>query len=148
VSARKPFTLKQRRRIAQDFDYRPVNNWGSGDLPAPWCQGDVVRLPEIKHNERMEWLTGEFFVVAYVCSIDEGDAWYCRLGDGDWVSDRLHIAYADRASETWEKDIDWMAGVELVETRDPEGLALREQMLADGWSYTPPAVCPTCGHRQ
>lgn len=141
---RKPFTLRERRKWSQDYGYRHRNNWGSGDLPAPFCAGDVVRLVG-EPNERLRGQTGPFFVVTYGPSIDEGDAWYFRVYDGNGLSgsDRLHVASADRC--TWDEDVDWMACFELVETIDPEGLALRQRMLADGWSYTPPLSCPECG---
>jgi hypothetical protein len=40
-----------------------------------------------------------------------------------------------------------MAGFTLVETADPQGLALREQMIADGWAFSAHwKTCPTCGN--
>lgn len=145
MSERKPFTLRERRRMSQDFGHRPVNNWGSGDLPAPWCSGDVVRLVGEPH-ERLYGQQGPFFVVTYATSVDEGDAWYFRVHDGaGGRCDRLHVASADRSN--FEEDIDWMECFKLVETSDPEGLTRREEMLAAGWSYTSPAVCEACGQR-
>ena len=42
---RKPFTKRERDRMTQNgIGYRPKNGWGSGDLPAPFAEGDVVRL--------------------------------------------------------------------------------------------------------
>ena len=51
--------------------YRPKNGWGSGDLPAPFAEGDVVRLVGGRH-ERLDDMTGPFFVVVCATSIDEG----------------------------------------------------------------------------
>ncbi len=128
--------------MAQDFDYRPTNNWGEGALPAPWCQGDVVKLVG-ESVDRLRGMTGPYFVVTYACSIGEGDDWYFRVEDhnGYTGSDRLHV-FNGGVDAT-----DWMRPFDLVETRDPEGLAKREQMLADGWSYTPPPTCEACGQR-
>ena len=152
-------TKRLRGQCTQNgYGRRPVNRWGDGDLPGPFAEGDVVRLVGEPH-ERLRGLAGPIFVVSYACSIDEGDAWYMRVTDFSegpfddmfdrrrkyWAgSDRLHVAWAERSD--WTDDVDWMACFELVETADPEGLALREQMLADGWSYTSPPKCPTCGH--
>lgn len=56
-------------------------------------------------------------------------------------SDRLHVVHAERSQ--WDTSVDWMAGFRLVETADPDGLALREQMLADGWALGS-KPCPVC----
>jgi hypothetical protein len=87
------------------------------------------------------------WVVSCVFSIDEGDAWYIRLARNLRTpsSDRLHVVFADRAE--LGPDLDWLEGCTLVKTVDPGGLAKREEMLAAGWSYTPPPRCPTCGQR-
>lgn len=140
---RKPFTLRERRAFSQDFGHRPRSAWGGGDLPAPFCAGDVVELvgemsDESDGHPRLRGMTGPFFVVSYACSIGEDDEWYFRVDDGDTGSDRLHVIPT--------MDIDWMAPFRLVETVDPDGLAERERLLAAGWSYTPPELCPTCGH--
>lgn len=142
-----PFTMKQRRLWSQGFGSRARNGWGAGDLPAPYCAGDIVRLTiDPADNDRLRGQTGPLFVVTYGPSIDEGDAWYFRVYDGNgYGSDRLHVAYAERS--TWDEDIDWMAGFELVDTADPEGLAERERMLAEGWTFTVPHRCPACGTR-
>lgn len=128
---------------------RPVNNWGDGDLPAPWCAGDVVRRVSDTANERLRGeigAIGDLWHVSYVCSVDEGDGWYARVRhmttDGP-VSDRLHVAYVARSS--FDRDVDWMSAFELVTTVDPAGLALRGSMLADGWTFRPPPTCPMCG---
>jgi hypothetical protein len=143
---RKP-SKRQRRRLGRGatFGSRPVNNWGSGDLPAPFAEGDLLWLEDVYDVDRMRGM-GEpgHYVVTYATSIDEGDAWYFRVtNDPDNSSDRLHVAYAERSD--FDEDHDWMAPFVLVETSDPDGLALRERMLADGWTYTPPSKCPTCG---
>lgn len=142
---RKPFTLRQRRRMCQSFGSRPRSNWGwdEDSIPAPFCEGDIVRLIADPPDEgdgypRLRGVRGPLCVVTYATSIGEGDEWYFRVEDGvyEGCSDRLHVI---------PPDIDWMASFELVETVDPEGLALREQMLADGWSYTPDPTCEACG---
>ncbi len=144
---RRPFTKHERHRWAQNgIGHRAVNNWGSGDLPAPFAEGDVVRWDGTP-CERLRGQVGPLFVVTYCCSIDDGDAWYARVydGTGEFGSDRLHIAWADRS--THDEDCNYMASFTLVESADPEGLALREQMLADGWTFQKPFTCPTCGQR-
>lgn len=140
--------IEERRKACQTFGNRPRNNWGEGGLPAPWCEGDVVRQVAPLSADRLESTgepydrlrgqTGPLFVVIYATSIGEGDEWYFRLWDGSrpGCSDRMHVI---------PPDTDWMSSFELVETVDPQGMAEREQMLADGWSYTPPPICPTCG---
>lgn len=133
----KPFSVKKRRQMSRQYGYghRPTNDWGSGDLPAPWAEGDLVFLPEDVDNDRLRGMGWGFFVVANVFSIDEGDAWYCRVTNNlRWASDRLHIAWSERCS--WDEDVDWMAGFELVESADPEGLAKRKELLAAGWTPT------------
>ena len=150
---RKPFTKRERHRWTQNgLGYRPTNNWGEGDLPAPWAEGDVVELIDPVPDEgdgypRLRGLTGPFFVVVYATSIDEGDGWYFRVRDGGdgYSSDRLHVVCAERSE--WDTSVDWMAPFRLVDPADPEGLALREQMIADGWTYTAPRRCESCGHR-
>lgn len=145
---RKPFTIRERRRMCQNFDSRPTNNWGSGDLPAPFCEGDIVRLVGEVPDEgdgwpRLRGQRGPLFVVSYACSVGEGDDWYFRVEDGTldgYGSDRLHVFDGG-------KQMNWMEPFELVETRDPEGLRLREQMLAEGWRYEPPPTCAACGQR-
>lgn len=152
MGKRKPFTLVERRRWSQDFGYRYVNNWGGGDLPAPFAAGDVVRLvrpfPRDEGGyDRLRGQEGPFFVVTYGPSIDEGDAWYFRVSDGEHRgSDRLHVSYPDRS--TWSEAINYMESFDLVETIDSEGLALRDQMIRDGWTM-PDSIrpCPACGGR-
>lgn len=140
---RLPFTQRQRRRMCQQYGHRPRNNWDKGDLPAPWCEGDIVRLTGDMPS-RLTNQEGPYFVVTYATSIDEGDAWYFRLHDHtDGRSDRLHVASAARSS--FPDDLDWMAPFELIDTPDPDGLAERERLLRAGWSYTPPPTCPSCG---
>lgn len=148
MSARKPFTLRDRKGMCQDFGHRPLNGWGAGTLPAPWCSGDVVELvdtPQRDHDgdDRLRGQTGPFFVVSYACSIDEGDGWYFRVydGNGDHGSDRMHVVYAERSD--WDTTVDWMAPFRLVETPDPDGLAERQRLLADGWSVEE-VPCPAC----
>ncbi len=55
-------------------------------------------------------------------SAGPGDEWYFQVGDG---------------TSGW--NLADLAPVSLVETADPDGLAVRERMLTDGWR------CPTCG---
>jgi hypothetical protein len=129
-----------------DFPYRARNNWGGGDLPAPFAEGDIVDVPAgARALERLYDGGPGYYVVTYGPSIDEGDGWYFRLHNGSerQRSDRLHVAFADRS--TFPEDINWMEGVELVDTADPEGLSERERLLADGWSYPPRVRCPHCG---
>jgi hypothetical protein len=144
MTERKP-TRRERRRWAEHWGNRPVNDWGSGDLPAPWAEGDLAHWSGDPPNDRLRGMEPGYFVVHYATSIDEGDAWYFRVANGSEYrgSDRLHVVYAARS--TWDEDIDWMAGFELVDTSDPEGLAKREAMLRDGWTFQPPRTCPTCG---
>ena len=147
------YTKKQRRNAANwRLGNRARNDWGDGNLPAPWAEGDIVHVPAGAVNERMEGFDPGDYIVAYCPSIEEGDAWYVRLvgerSDGTWVtSNRLHVAFAGRVGRGWpDEGVDWMAGVELVETADPEGLAERERLLAEGWTMPPePSRCPSCG---
>ena len=146
MAERKPFTLRERRRWTQGFGHRPVNNWGDGDLPAPWCPGDVVVLVEPLPDDddgynRLRGQVGPHFVVTCGFSIDEGDEWYFRVydGNGEFGSDRMHVAY------DWPEPVEYMRCFRLVETPDPEGLALRERMIADGWSWTAHPRCEACG---
>lgn len=142
---RKPFTQRERKKWSQDYGHRYVNNWGSGDLPAPFCAGDIVELIEPMPDDddgdnRLRGQKGPLFVVTYGPSVGEGDDWYFRVRDGsrEGGSDRLHVFEGGAG-------INYMAPFRLVETVDPEGLAERERLLAAGWSYTPPEECPTCG---
>lgn len=162
MAPRLPFNKRDRHRSTQSrLGYRPVNGWGDGDLPAPWAEGDIVDVPPTavcvnglggdEESLPRWWVTGPC-VIAYACSIDEGDAWYFRLCNGkpgptkrqmlahgpEWeCSDRLHVAFARRVG-SFPGGVDWMAGCTLIDTADPDGLARRERMLADGWSYPPP----------
>lgn len=144
----KPFTLYQRQRLCRQdgYGHRCTNNWHMGDLPAPWAEGDLIFIPEDKTNNRMDDMGWGYFVVSAGFSIDDGDAWYFRVTNTkDNGSDRLHVAFKERS--TWDEDADWMAGWQLVESSDPEGLATRERLLAEGWTFTKPKVCPHCGQR-
>jgi hypothetical protein len=143
--------------MSQYYGHRPTNNWGEGDLPCPWCPGDIVEIPDgaycltgdDDHEPRVDHGPG-MYVVTTAFSIDDGDAWYMRVSrgirvpwgpDGETVpdsSDRLHVAYTGRCTESWDgRWCDWMAGVRLVDTVDPDGLATRTSMLADGWTMKP-----------
>ena len=131
--------------------YRSVNNWGSGDLPAPYALGDVIDVPAgAKALERMNGMPPGRYKIVYGPSIDEGDAWYFRLAKTlrghRQSSDRLHVAFADRCDPYyWQTDVDWLEGCTLVSTADPKGLALRERMIADGWKPIERHHCPSCG---
>lgn len=147
---RKPFTKRERTRMTTcGFGHRPVNDWGGGDLPAPFAEGDVLHLDAVPEYSRLHGMGPGYFVVTYATSIDEGDAWYFRVSDGNEFtgSDRMHVAFPDRcAPGSWEP-VNWMAPFDLVESADPEGLARRERMIADGWAFTDHwQTCPTCGH--
>ena len=148
MTARKPFTKRERARASQHpLGMRPTNRWGDGDLPAPWAAGDVVELTDCPPT-RLADMMGPFFVVTTAFSIDDGDAWYFRVTDStadDRSSDRLHVACAERCSRYWTEDVDYMSCFTLVETADPDGLALRAQRLRDGWSLPPERVCTHCG---
>lgn len=136
---RLPFTVRERRRASYHLGYgkREFNNWNAGDLPSPYAEGDILELTE--PAERIDDGPG-FYIVAGVFSIGEGDEWYFRVTNdpkGGRMSDRLHVLPGT---------CDYMAPFRLVDTADPEGLALRERLLAEGWE--PPAadeICPTCG---
>lgn len=141
-----PPSKRWRRRLNRGGSWasRPVNNWGDGDLPAPFAEGDLLWLAVPYEVSRMRGMGQPgWYIVHYATSIDEGDAWYFRVtNDPDNGSDRLHVAYEGRCD--WSEGVDWMAPFELVETSDPEGLAERERLLAEGWSYERPERCPTC----
>lgn len=147
----KPFTKRERQRLVQyKVGHRMTNAWGSGDLPAPFAEGDVVLLTAealsaapIEFRERMSGYGDPYdvepghYVVTYGPSVDEGDGWYFRVENGTdrGRSGRLHVAYDGRVAGGWIDPLpDFMAPFELVETADPEGLAKRERMLAAGWS--------------
>lgn len=125
---------------------RPTNNWGLGDLPAPYAIGDVLRL----HNPQPGALPGYYVVVA-ADSVDEGDAWRFYLSAADPESGKpsrmasrfkVYECYADRSD--WHEAHD-LASFDLIETADPEGLDKRNAMLDDGWTFEPTRPCPTCG---
>lgn len=128
--SRLPFNLRDRKRLSTQsgYGFRPRNNWGSGDLPAPFAEGDIVERVSDVADDRLRDQAGPFFVVSCAFSIDEGDEWYFRVRDGStpWGSDRLHVL----------PTADYMAAFSLVDTSDPDGLALREMMLAEGWVDT------------
>jgi hypothetical protein len=123
------FTQRERKRLCRQngYGYRPRSGWGSGDLPAPWAEGDLVKRISDAADDRLgniNTMTYDEFVVAAVFSIDDGDEWYCRVAAANGeVSDRLHVI---------SDSTDYMAAFELIDTADPKGLALREKMLADG----------------
>ena len=64
-----------------------------------------------------------------------GDAWYFRVSDDPdpdgRCSSRLHVAFADRADQGWDGDVDWMSCFELVRTADPDGLLERSKLLVE-----------------
>jgi hypothetical protein len=149
MTDRKPFTKREAARLcggAARIGHRPRTGWGLGDLPAPWAVGDLIAVTET--NDRLSFAGPG--LVCDVSSIDEGDAWYVYVASPDadpkypWLhlrSGRLHLAWASRS--TWDEDASWLSAT-LIETADPEGLALRERLLASGWSFFD-ATCPTCG---
>lgn len=151
MSARKPFTKRERERATQGgLGRRPTNDWDSGDLPAPWAEGDVLHLADVGDNDRLRGMGPGHYVVTYATSIDEGDAWYFRVwnGESEWGSDRLHVVFPERcAPKSWASEpCNYMAGFDLVETADPDGLARRERMIAGGWAFVDRwETCPTCG---
>lgn len=131
--------------------HRPVSSWGSGDLPAPFAITDIVDVPaDAKALERMHGMGPGRYEIVTAYSIDEGDAWYFRLApnrrDASPCSDRLHVIHAERCDNKWAKaSIDWLEGC-TVTTRDSDGLAKREAMIAAGWEPPHRYYCPTCGH--
>lgn len=165
MSAKKPFTKRERSSWSDTrFGHRARNEWGAGDLPAPFAEGDVVRQIAPVRDNRLrgvrgrEFNGGTYFVVVYGPSIEEGDGWYFRVTGGEPVrdaltrrrvdtasSDRLHVFCGSRSE--YGESVDYMAAFELVETADPGGLLLRRQMLLDGWSYTPQQRCESCGQQ-
>jgi hypothetical protein len=148
-----PFTREERARRCQfGFGQRPTNGWGSGDLPAPWAEGDLVRLVGEVGDDRLRciegrWFAGaQYYVVDSAFSVDEGDGWYFRVSGNSpdaRSSDRLHVFYEERAE--YSEDVNYMAAFELAETADPEGLLRRQQLLLNGWTYTRSPECPHCG---
>lgn len=144
----KPFTVTQRKRLCYQYGYghRERNDWNSGDLPAPFAEGDLVYADALDGAERVKGMTPGYFVVCAGFSIDEGDAWYFRVCQTKHnSSDRLHVAYSARC--TWTDDFDYMAPFTLIETSDGEGLVERQRLLAAGWAFTNNwETCPTCGN--
>jgi hypothetical protein len=139
-------TKREWRRLARGarFGHRPTNEWGSGDLPAPYAEGDLLWLAQPTVERLYGMGQPGWYVVVYATSIDEGDAWYFRVtNDPEGCSDRLHVIFSTRSG--LNGDADWMAPFELVETLDPDGLAERERLLAAGWTFERPARCATCG---
>lgn len=133
---RPAFSMRQRRRLSQHtLPHRPTVNWGSGELPAPWAAGDIVQVsPGAAALERMHGDGPGLYVVDTAFSIDDGDAWHFRVDNGTGHgSGRLHVARPWPFS-TWDKPVDYMAGVTLVDTLDPVGLDRRARMIADGWA--------------
>lgn len=90
-------------------DRRPLSNWGSGDVLAPWAEGDVVDIPadspaftdgRIPHawSEHPELSPPGRYKVVTAFSIGEGDEWYFRVCPmqrnkvlRDEYSDRIHM---------------------------------------------------------
>lgn len=136
---------------------RPRSEWGSGDLPAPYAEGDVIDVPEGARclqpdddgEARVRTGPGRY-VVTFATSIGGGDEWYFRIDPERpkrrqrRSSDRLHVVYADRSDAA--ADINYLEGTRLVRTVDPEGLSRRQLLLAANWQ--PPCYdrCPECGH--
>lgn len=147
MAERLPYTKAQRRKWADTrFGYRPACRWGMGDLPAPFAEGDIVRVPDgARALERLNGMQPGPLVVCSAFSIDEGDAWFFRVTDGIESSDRLHIAYTDRVvSWPGNRPVNWLEGCELIDTADSAGLARRVLLLAHGWAPPVRDVCPTC----
>jgi hypothetical protein len=139
VSERLPFNKRDRKRLCYQagYGFRGTNDWGSGNLPGPYAEGDIVQLIDVSKTDdrltsRMPAGNGEFFVVCAGFSIGEGDDWYYRVSKGEGASDRLHVISGD---------VDYMTAFRLVDTADPDGLGLREWLLAGGWEP------PTCEQR-
>lgn len=140
-----------------EFGFRPLNCWGSGNLPAPWAVGDVLDIPPgAKALERMRGMSPGRYRIVCAFSIDEGDAWYFRVAalessGPQRCSDRLHVI-SDRPERVSTEissvgGVNWLKGCRMVDkTVDPKGLALRQRMLRAGWSLTPrdERTCPTC----
>lgn len=138
--------------------HRPLSDWGAGDLPAPWAEGDRVRLvrPPADPKQLDDMPLGyigaagtEDLVVCSAFSIGTGDEWYFRvqMPGITRVSGRLHVVAEGRAAE-WSElaGRDDMSCFDLVETSDPDGLVKRNGLLAAGWTPPPkPEPCPACG---
>lgn len=149
MSTKLPYTRRERRRVCQcEYGHRPVNMWGDGDLPAPWAEGDIVEWVRPHPDERrMREVTGQFLIVDTAFSIDDGDGWYFRVTTPEFYnehglsSDRHHVWWLERCNfgnkHGYEQHLNYMSGFDLVDTADPAGLALRAQMLADGWELEP-----------
>lgn len=139
-------TSRRRGLQHERFGARPVNEWGSGDLPAPYAEGDLLLIPaDCPGITDGRISTGPGLYVIYcVFSVDDGDAWYMRATrpENDRGSDRLHVAWADRSC--WAEDCDYLAGAVLLDTADADGLAKRNRMLANGWMPRR-RPCPACG---
>jgi hypothetical protein len=140
---KKPFTTLERKQMSQsNLGFRSYNDWGAGDLPAPFAEGDVVRLIGQVGDDRLgipgrPFQGSEYFVVCYGPSVSEGDGWYFRVtADNKSVSDRLHVFYPQRCLPGMDA-VNYMSAFELVDTADPEGLAEREQKLMEGWYFGP-----------
>lgn len=110
-------------------------------IPAPYAEGDLLRVPPGAHIlERIERLRPGVYQIVSAVSLDEGDVWYFRLHNDHRrrPTGELYVIHGGRASSYWKgTDFDALSGCELLETADPEGLAQREQMLADGWQFEP-----------
>src|SRR5690606_39407354 len=95
--SRVAYTKRERARITHHaLGHRPVNNWGDGDLPAPWAAGDIVEYLGGGKDGRLDGFDPGFYVVCTAFSISVGDAWYFRVSDREKCSDRLHVYYPDR----------------------------------------------------
>lgn len=124
---------KVRRNYQWGYGVRPLSNWGSGGIRAPWAEGDVVNIPasspafldgRIPHSWSRnpdECKPGLYRVVS-AFSIGEGSEWYfrvCPIIDGETMwdnsSDRLHV---------FPDGCDYTAGWELIESADPDNLPI------------------------
>lgn len=171
MGRRLAYTLRERRAMCNTrYGWRPTNDWGSGRLPCPYAEGDIIQVgadcPAVAAQIDSKWSndpeTGRptaangkgyrrlpggpgLYVAAYCTSIGEGDDWYIRLRSHDLLyCDRLHIIDGGRDGAT-----NFMADTITVDTPDPDGLRTREMMLHAGWTFEKAKAaagpCACCG---
>lgn len=82
--------MSARDHYQNHYGYRARSHWGTGDLLAPWAEGDIVNIPadskaftdgRIPHawSKHPELSQPGLYRIVTCFSIGEGDEWYFRV---------------------------------------------------------------------